>query len=72
MMSTPNARRDLFETMKQVAETGRGPQGQIASMAVRSSGSTEDAWATLLGRGPKEAVEVIHQRTGTLLLGEKS
>ena len=28
----PNARRDLFEAMKQVAETGRGPQDQIASM----------------------------------------
>ena len=27
-----NARRDLFEAMKQVAETGRGPQDQIASM----------------------------------------
>lgn len=28
----PNARRELFEAMKQVAETGRGPQEQIASM----------------------------------------
>jgi hypothetical protein len=28
----PNARRDLFEALKQVAETGRGPQNQIASM----------------------------------------
>ncbi len=28
----PNARRDLFEAMKQVAETGRGPQNQIPSM----------------------------------------
>ena len=28
----PNARRDLFEAMKQVAETGRGPDDQIASM----------------------------------------
>jgi peroxiredoxin len=28
----PNARRDLFEAMKQVAETGHGPQDQIASM----------------------------------------
>ncbi len=27
-----NARRDLFEAMKQVAETGRGPQDQIPSM----------------------------------------
>ncbi len=29
---TPNARRDLFEAMKQVAETGRGPEQQIPSM----------------------------------------
>jgi peroxiredoxin len=30
--TVPNARRDLFEAMKQVAETGRGPAGQIPSM----------------------------------------
>jgi peroxiredoxin len=28
----PNVRRDLFEAMKQVAETGKGPQEQIPSM----------------------------------------
>ena len=28
----PNARRDLFEAMKQVLETGQGPREQIASM----------------------------------------
>jgi peroxiredoxin len=28
----PDARRDLFEAMKQVAETGRGPQDQLPSM----------------------------------------
>lgn len=28
----PNARRELYEAMKQVAETGRGPANQIASM----------------------------------------
>ncbi|HHH49174.1 MAG TPA: thioredoxin family protein [Gammaproteobacteria bacterium] len=28
----PGARRDLFEAMKQVAETGRGPEQQIPSM----------------------------------------
>jgi peroxiredoxin len=28
----PNARRDLFEAMKEIAETGRGPQEQIPSM----------------------------------------
>ncbi|MGH6853959.1 MAG: thioredoxin family protein [Aestuariivirga sp.] len=28
----PNARRDLYEAMKLVAETGRGPRDQIASM----------------------------------------
>lgn len=28
----PNARRDLFEAMKQIAETGQGPKDQVASM----------------------------------------
>jgi peroxiredoxin len=28
----PNARRELFDAMKQVAETGRGPEQQTASM----------------------------------------
>ena len=28
----PDARRDLYEAMKHVAETGKGPQDQIASM----------------------------------------
>ena len=28
----PNARRDLFEAMKQIAETGQGPKEQIPSM----------------------------------------
>jgi hypothetical protein len=28
----PNVRRDLFEAMKQVAETGRGPAEQTPSM----------------------------------------
>ena len=28
----PNARRDLFEAMKLVAETGQGPREQTASM----------------------------------------
>ena len=30
--ASPNARRDLFEAMKQVAETGQGPEKQIPSM----------------------------------------
>jgi peroxiredoxin len=30
--TVPNARRDLFEAMKQVAETGLGPEEQIPSM----------------------------------------
>ncbi|HEY5930269.1 MAG TPA: thioredoxin family protein [Burkholderiales bacterium] len=30
--SVPDARRDLFEAMKTVAQTGKGPEGQIASM----------------------------------------
>ena len=32
MTAVANARRDLFEAMKQVAETGRGPAEQIPSM----------------------------------------
>jgi len=32
MTPVANARRDLFEAMKQVAETGHGPQQQIPSM----------------------------------------
>jgi peroxiredoxin len=32
MTQIPNARRDLFEAMNQVAETGRGPKEQIPSM----------------------------------------
>ena len=28
----PDARRDLFEAMKQIAQTGKGPDGQIPSM----------------------------------------
>lgn len=28
----PNARRDLYEAMKQIAETGTGPKDQISSM----------------------------------------
>jgi len=39
MQPTPNARRELFEAMKQVAETGGGPQEQLPSMG--PSGSTE-------------------------------
>ncbi len=31
-MATADARRDLFEAMRQVAETGRGPATQIPSM----------------------------------------
>lgn len=30
--AAPDARRDLFEAMKQVAETGKGPKDQIPSM----------------------------------------
>jgi peroxiredoxin len=30
--SAPNARRDLFEAMKEVAATGRGPKEQLPSM----------------------------------------
>ncbi len=30
--ATPDARRDLFEAMKEVSRTGKGPQEQISSM----------------------------------------
>ncbi len=30
--ASPDARRELFEAMKQIAETGKGPKDQIASM----------------------------------------
>ncbi|WP_455199304.1 thioredoxin family protein [Kaarinaea lacus] len=30
--AVPDARRDLFEAMKQVAETGKGPEDQVPSM----------------------------------------
>jgi peroxiredoxin len=32
MTAVANARRDLFEAMKQIAETGRGPTEQVPSM----------------------------------------
>jgi hypothetical protein len=32
MTPVANARRDLFEAMKQVAETGHGPKEQLSSM----------------------------------------
>jgi peroxiredoxin len=32
MIVAPGARRDLFEAMRQVADTGKGPSEQIASM----------------------------------------
>jgi hypothetical protein len=41
MTAVPNARRDLFEAMKLVTETGHGPEEQLPSMAVRSNGNTE-------------------------------
>jgi len=38
----PDARRDLFEAMKQVAETGRGPEEQIPSMGCSIKWKDED------------------------------
>ena len=32
MQPVENTRRDLFEAMKEVAETGQGPQEQLPSM----------------------------------------
>jgi len=39
----PNARRDLFEAMRQVAQTGHGPKDQIPSMgcSIKWKGSVE-------------------------------
>jgi peroxiredoxin len=41
--SVPDARRDLFEAMKLVAETGKGPADQVASMgcSIKWKGETE-------------------------------
>jgi peroxiredoxin len=38
----PNARRDLFEAMKQVAQTGQGPKDQIPSMGCSIKWRNED------------------------------
>lgn len=38
----PDARRDLFEAMRQVAETGRGPEEQIPSMGCSIKWKGED------------------------------
>jgi peroxiredoxin len=38
----PDARRDLFEAMKQVAETGKGPREQIPSMGCSIKWKDED------------------------------
>jgi peroxiredoxin len=41
--AVPNARRDLFEAMKQVAQTGQGPKNQIPSMgcSIKWKGAVE-------------------------------
>jgi hypothetical protein len=42
MTPIANARRDLFEAMKQIADTGYGPKEQLPSMGcVRSNGIIE-------------------------------
>ena len=43
MTHVANAHRDLFEAMKQVAETGRGPQEQIPSMGCSIIGTEKVA-----------------------------
>ena len=43
MTAIANARRDLFEAMKQIAETGQGPKSSCPRWDVRSSGSIEGA-----------------------------
>jgi hypothetical protein len=39
----PDARRDLFEAMKQIAQTGRGPAEQIPSMGCSIKWRQEEA-----------------------------
>ena len=41
--AAPDARRDLFEAMKQVAQTGHGPKEQVPSMgcSIKWKGATE-------------------------------
>ena len=39
--AAPDVKRDLFEAMKQVAETGRGPEAQIPSMGCSIKWKTE-------------------------------
>jgi hypothetical protein len=41
--AVPNARRDLFEGMKQVAQTGHGPKEQVPSMgcSIKWKGAAE-------------------------------
>jgi peroxiredoxin len=41
--SVPNARRDLFEAMKQVAQNGQGPREQIPSMGCSIKWKQESA-----------------------------
>jgi peroxiredoxin len=41
--AVPDARRDLFEAMLQIAETGKGPESQIASMGCSIKWLAEDA-----------------------------
>jgi len=41
MTPIANARRDLFEAMTQIAETGYGPKEHFLPWAVPSSGSTK-------------------------------
>ena len=49
MTPVPNARRDLFEAMKQIAETGHGPKEQLASMGCSIRGSAETPGGSFLG-----------------------
>ncbi len=43
MQAEPNAKRDLFEAMKQVAETGKGPKEQFPSMGCSIKWNAEAA-----------------------------
>jgi redoxin len=50
MTPAPNARRDLFEAMKQIAEQAMGRRSSLLRWAVRSSGSAETPGGSFFSR----------------------
>ena len=70
-----DVRRDLFEAMKQVAETGRGPAEEsglargdrLVALGGTEIGDLHDLMYTLQARKPGETVTVVVIRDGTRL-----